>query len=105
MTTIECHCLHLGESWLNAGIRTSSQPTLYVGWDVATAESQQSELGDDNDALYTTPVHQASPTWPAPRQTTVHPTAGMYLCRYLCFEKEGVGKILLDKSPSIPIFE
>ena len=40
MTTIECHCLHLGESWLNAGIRTSSQ---------------QSEHEDDNDALYTTP--------------------------------------------------
>ena len=36
MTTIECHCLHLEEPWLNAGIRTSSQPTLYVGWDVAT---------------------------------------------------------------------
>jgi len=45
MTTIECHCLHLGEPWLNAGIRTSSQPTLYVGWDVATAKSQQSMQG------------------------------------------------------------
>ena len=41
MTTIECHCLHLGESWLNAGIRTSSQ---------------QSEHEDDNYALYTTPA-------------------------------------------------
>ena len=51
MMTIECHCLHLGEPWLNAGIRTSSQPTLYVGWDGATAESQQSEQGDDNYAL------------------------------------------------------
>jgi len=27
--------------------------------DVATAESQQSEQGDDNYALYTTPVRQA----------------------------------------------
>ena len=59
MTTIGCHCLHLEEPWLNAGIRTSSQPTLYVGRDVATAESQQSEQGDDNYALYTTPVRQA----------------------------------------------
>ena len=41
MTTIECHCLHLGESWLIAGIRTSSQ---------------QSEHEDDNYALYTTPA-------------------------------------------------
>ena len=56
MTTIECHCLHLGDLWLNAGIRTSSQPTLYVGWDGATAESQQSESGDHNYALYTTPA-------------------------------------------------
>ena len=74
MTTIEYHCLHLGQPSLNAGIRTSSQPTLYVGWDVATAKSQQSEQGDDNYALYTTPVRQASPTWILePRQTSVHP--------------------------------
>ena len=33
-------------SVLNAGIRSSSQPTLYVDWDVATAESQQSERGE-----------------------------------------------------------
>ncbi len=51
MTTIECHCLHLGEPWLNAGIRTSSQPTYNVGWDGATAKSQQSGQGDDNYAL------------------------------------------------------
>jgi len=50
MTTIEYHGLHLEELWLNAGIRTSSQPTYNVGWDVATAESQQSEQGDDNYA-------------------------------------------------------
>ena len=59
MTTIEYHGLHLEELWLNAGIRTSSQPTCNVGWDVATAESQQSEQGDDNYTLYTTPIRQA----------------------------------------------
>ena len=43
---------------LNAGIRTTSQPTYNVGWDVATAKSEQSEHGDDNNVLYTTPVLQ-----------------------------------------------
>jgi len=43
--------LPLEEPWLNAGILALSQPTLYVGRDVATAESQQSEQGDDNYAL------------------------------------------------------
>jgi len=36
---------------INGGQKNVAQPTYNVGWDVATAESQQSEHGDDNYAL------------------------------------------------------